>query len=87
MRLDDGTLIGAAATLGVTDAATPCVALDADRAWQSGRLAGPVVGKLEDLLRLFAEKVPGGRHLKTVDLKRRASDAFEVSTPLSSMIL
>lgn len=75
LRLDDGTVVGAAETLGVTDASTPAVALDPDKAFAAGRLAPQAVTKLEELLRNFAEKFPT-RHLRTVDLKRRASDAF-----------
>lgn len=79
MRLDDGSLIAEAATLGVTDASTPAVALDPDQAFAADRLAPEAVTKLEELLRNFAEKFPS-RHLRTVDLKRRASEAFgEVS--------
>jgi hypothetical protein len=75
LRLDDGTLIGASTTLGVTDASTPAVALDPVEAFAAGKLAPGAVTKLEELLRKFGEKFPT-RHLRTVDLKRRASDAF-----------
>lgn len=79
LRLDDGSVIAAAETLGVADASTPAVALDPDKAFAAGRLAPEAVTKLEELLRTFADKFPS-RHLRTVDLKRRASDAFgEVS--------
>lgn len=75
LRLDDGSVIAAAETLGVADASTPAVALDPDKAFAAGRLAPEAVTKLEELLRTFADKFPS-RHLRTVDLKRRASDAF-----------
>ena len=75
LRLDDGTLIGASTTLGITDASTPAVALDPVEAFAAGKLAPGAVTKLEELLRKFGEKFPT-RHLRTVDLKRRASDAF-----------
>ena len=82
LRLDDGTLLGAAETLGVADAETPAIALDPEHAFQAGRLGSPAVATLEELLRRFADKLPG-RHLRSVDLKRRASEAFEVSSNAS----
>jgi hypothetical protein len=82
LRLDDGTLIGASTTLGVADASTPAVALDPVEAFAAGKLAPGAVTKLEELLRKFGEKFPT-RHLRTVDLKRRASDAFNAVSSLS----
>lgn len=70
LRLDDGQILGCAATLGITGVPSDSAAvLDVDAAFKAGKLPPTLVQKLEGILRQIAEKVSGSDHyhLRTVN--------------------
>lgn len=70
LRLDDGQMLGCAATLGITGVPSDSAAvLDVDAAFKAGKLPPALVQKLESILRQIAEKVSGNDtyHLRTVN--------------------